>query len=91
MKQKFNVTGMTCSACSAHVEKAVSRLDGVQKAEVSLMTNSMTVQYDEDVLSPAASSTPSSTRAMGPPCLRQPPSRPPLPGPRPVWRKSSPP
>mgnify|MGYP003002618041 CR=1 FL=1 len=43
---------MTCSACSAHVEKAVSRLDGVQKAEVSLMTNSMTVQYDEDVLSP---------------------------------------
>ena len=44
MKQKFNVTGMTCSACSAHVEKAVSRLDGVQKAEVSLMTNSMTVQ-----------------------------------------------
>ena len=52
MKQKFNVTGMTCSACSAHVEKAVSRLDGVQKAEVSLMTNSMTVQYDEAVLSP---------------------------------------
>ena len=52
MKQKFNVTGMTCSACSAHVEKAVNRLDGVQKAEVSLMTNSMTVQYDEDVLSP---------------------------------------
>ena len=43
---------MTCSACSAHVEKAVNRLDGVQKAEVSLMTNSMTVQYDEDVLSP---------------------------------------
>ncbi|MBS7219537.1 MAG: heavy-metal-associated domain-containing protein, partial [Oscillospiraceae bacterium] len=54
MKQKFNVTGMTCSACSAHVEKAVSMLDGVQKAEVSLMTNSMTVQYDEDVLSPGS-------------------------------------
>ena len=49
---KFSVTGMSCAACSAHVEKAVSRLDGVQKAEVSLMTNSMTVQYDEDVLSP---------------------------------------
>ncbi|MFR4562204.1 MAG: heavy-metal-associated domain-containing protein [Flavonifractor plautii] len=48
----MNVTGITCSACSC--EKAVSRLDGVQKAEVSLMTNSMTVQYDEDVLSPAA-------------------------------------
>ena len=91
MKQKFNVTGMTCSACSAHVEKAVSRLDGVQKAEVSLMTNSMTVQYDEAVLSPGASLTPLSTRAMEPPCPRQPPSRPPLPGPRPGWRRSSPP
>ena len=43
---------MTCSACSAHVEKAVNRLDGVQKAEVSLMTNSMTVEYDEDALTP---------------------------------------
>ena len=52
MKQKFNVTGMTCSACSAHVEKAVSRLDGVQKAEVSLMTNSMNVEYDEAALAP---------------------------------------
>ena len=52
MKQKFDVTGMTCSACSAHVEKAVNKLEGVRRAEVSLMTNSMTVQYDEDVLSP---------------------------------------
>ncbi len=52
MKQKFNVTGMTCSACSAHVEKAVNKLEGVKKAEVSLMTNSMTVDYDASVLSP---------------------------------------
>ena len=52
MKQKFNVTGMTCSACSAHVEKAVNKLEGVKKAEVSLMTNSMTVDYDEGALSP---------------------------------------
>ena len=52
MKQKFNVTGMTCSACSAHVEKAVNKLDAVRKAEVSLMTNSMTVDYDESVLTP---------------------------------------
>ena len=52
MKQKFNVTGMTCSACSAHVEKAVNKLEGVRKAEVSLMTNSMKVDYDEGVLSP---------------------------------------
>ena len=33
MKQKFNVTGMTCSACSAHVEKAVNKLEGVKHAE----------------------------------------------------------
>ena len=52
MKQKFNVTGMTCSACSAHVEKAVNKLDGVRKAEVSLMTNSMNVDYDEGTLTP---------------------------------------
>ncbi len=52
MKQKFNVTGMTCSACSAHVEKAVNKLEGVKKTEVSLMTNSMTVDYDELALSP---------------------------------------
>ena len=52
MKQKFNVTGMTCSACSAHVEKAVNKLDGVRKAEVSLMTNSMNVDYDEGALTP---------------------------------------
>ena len=47
MKQKFNVTGMTCSACSAHVEKAVGKVDGVQSVSVSLMTNSMLVEYDE--------------------------------------------
>ena len=52
MKQKFNVTGMTCSACSTHVEKAVNKLDAVRKAEVSLMTNSMTVDYDESALTP---------------------------------------
>ena len=51
MKQKFNITGMTCSACSAHVEKAVRKLEGVQSADVSLMTNSMAVQYDENILS----------------------------------------
>ena len=33
MVQKFNVTGMTCAACSSHVEKAVQKLQGVQKAE----------------------------------------------------------
>ena len=43
---------MTCSACSAHVEKAVNKLEAVNKAEVSLMTNSMSVDYDPDALSP---------------------------------------
>lgn len=52
MKQKFDITGMTCSACSAHVEKAVSKLEGVRKAEVSLMTNSMTAEYDETIIGP---------------------------------------
>ncbi|NBI11397.1 heavy metal translocating P-type ATPase [Colidextribacter sp. OB.20] len=51
MKQKFNITGMTCSACSAHVEKAVQKLEGVRAADVSLMTNSMTAEFDEGVLS----------------------------------------
>ena len=52
LKQTFQVTGMTCSACSAHVEKAVNKLEAVNKAEVSLMTNSMSVDYDPDALSP---------------------------------------
>ena len=46
MKQRFNVTGMTCSACSAHVQGSVYKLSGVEKADVNLLTNSMTVEYD---------------------------------------------
>ena len=53
MKQKFNVTGMTCASCSAHVEKAVRKLSGVNDVTVSLLTNSMTVEYDENALGPA--------------------------------------
>ena len=45
-KVKFNVKGMTCAACSAHVHKAVSALPGVKDAEVSLLTNSMYVTFD---------------------------------------------
>ena len=51
-KQKFNITGMTCSACSAHVEKAVQKLEGVKTASVNLLANSMVAEYDENVLSP---------------------------------------
>lgn len=51
MKERFSVTGMTCSACSAHVEKAVSKLEGVSGVSVSLLQNSMTVDYDSQKLS----------------------------------------
>ena len=47
MKQTFSVTGMTCSACSAHVEKAVSRVEGVSAVNVNLLSNNMQVTYDE--------------------------------------------
>ncbi len=49
-KSNFNVTGMTCSACSARVEKAVSKLDGIGQVSVNLLTNSMKAEYDETVM-----------------------------------------
>lgn len=51
MKQTFQVTGMTCSACQAHVEKAVKKLPGAQEVTVSLLANKMVVNYDEAQLS----------------------------------------
>lgn len=50
-KEKFDVTGMTCSACSSRVEKCVSKLDGASNVTVNLLTNSMQVEYDEKILS----------------------------------------
>ena len=50
MKEKFSVTGMSCSACSAGIERAVSKLDGVRSVSVSLMGESMLVGYDETVV-----------------------------------------
>ncbi len=50
-KEKFAVTGMSCSACSAHVEKSVAALSGVQAVTVNLLTNSMVVEYDEGTVS----------------------------------------
>ncbi len=50
MKEKYNITGMTCSACSAHVTKAVSKLNGVKNVNVNLLSNNMVVEYD-DILS----------------------------------------
>lgn len=49
-KEKFAVTGMTCSACSARVEKCVSALEGIKTCEVNLLTGSMQTSYDEQVL-----------------------------------------
>lgn len=49
-KAKFNIQGMTCSSCSAHVEKAVNTLDGIINANVNLLSNSMNVEYDEKML-----------------------------------------
>ena len=46
-KQKFSVTGMTCSACSSHVEKSVRKLSGMEQVTVNLLTNSMQVVYDD--------------------------------------------
>ena len=44
MKKKFNVTGMTCAACSARVEKVTAQVAGVTKAEVNLLAGSMVVE-----------------------------------------------
>ena len=51
MKEKYNITGMTCSACSAHVTKAVAKLNGVKNVNVNLLSNSMVVEYDDAVSS----------------------------------------
>lgn len=50
MDQKYNVTGMTCSACSANVEKSVRKLEGVQSVNVNLLSNSMRVAYDPETV-----------------------------------------
>ena len=49
MKLKFNVTGMTCAACSARVEKVTNAVPGVEKAEVNLLAGTMQVEAKEDV------------------------------------------
>ena len=54
MKQKFTVTGMSCAACSAHVDKAVRKLEGVSEVNVNLLGGSMTVEYDPAAESPEA-------------------------------------
>ena len=52
-KENFDVTGMSCSACSARVEKAVGKLVGAENVSVNLLTNSMQVKFDEEKISAA--------------------------------------
>ncbi len=52
MKERYHISGMTCSACSSHVEKAANRLEGVKKASVNLLTETMEIEYDESLLNP---------------------------------------
>ena len=54
MTEKFVVTGMTCAACAAHVEKAANSLDGVDSAAVNLMLGTLVCSYDADRVSPQA-------------------------------------
>ncbi len=51
MKQRFDVVGMTCSACAANIERVLSRLDGTYEVSVNLLNNNMTVEYNENVVS----------------------------------------
>ena len=51
-QDKFDVGGMTCAACQAHVDRAVSKLDGVESVAVNLLAGSMLVDYDPAQVSP---------------------------------------
>ncbi len=53
MEKTYNVTGMTCAACQANVTKAVAKLEGVDNVDVSLLGNSMKVDFNDDVLNDA--------------------------------------
>ncbi|HIW80466.1 MAG TPA: heavy metal translocating P-type ATPase [Candidatus Acetatifactor stercoripullorum] len=50
MKERYHISGMTCSACSSHVEKSVNKVAGVEHASVNLLTETMDVTYDEQVI-----------------------------------------
>lgn len=52
MKTTFDVLGMTCASCQANVTKAVSKLEGVEAVDVSLLSNSMKVEYDPQTVNP---------------------------------------
>jgi len=48
----FNITGMTCAACQAHISEKVNKLDGIESAEVNLIAERMIAVYDENRIKP---------------------------------------
>ena len=48
--QKFNISGMTCASCQANITKSVEKLNGISDVNVSLLSNQMTVNYNDDIL-----------------------------------------
>ena len=50
VKKTFNVTGMSCAACSAHVDRSVKALNGIISVNVNLLNNSMEVEYDSSII-----------------------------------------
>lgn len=50
MKQKFDIQGMTCSACQSHINNAVKKIVGVNEVDVNLLTNTMVVEYDDSLV-----------------------------------------
>lgn len=51
MKKKYNIEGMTCSACSAAIERNIKKIEGINNVNVSLLTNSMLVDFDDQIVS----------------------------------------
>ena len=51
LKSKFSVYGMTCSACSSAVERSVNKLNGIKSAVVNLASNTLVVEFDEELTS----------------------------------------
>ena len=85
-QDKFDVGGMTCAACQAHVDRAVSKLDGVESVAVNLLAGSMLVDYDpaqvtpDDICTAVDRAGYSSARAPTPPkaAVRKPGPAPPI-------------
>ena len=84
--EKFDVTGMTCASCQAHVDRAVRRIDGVSEVAVNLLSGSMAVDYDESRVTPdqiTAAVDRASSRPLPPPRPELPQARPPAQSPPP--------